>query len=271
MKKILHRVLTRLGYKLRHIDNDLIIGKLDEARDFMRLHPGRHVLWQETFAQLALASHLRSLIRLLGPDLIIDVGANRGQFAHLLRELGYTGSILSLEPQQTLAKALIDQAEQSQGSWTVRCGAAGDAEGELMLNKYADDSFSSFHNPNQTAMKRFGEYLRPTATEMVKIRPLDQWVADAGLGHARRIFLKTDTQGHDMAVLRGASATLARSLLVMAEGAVIPLYDTVSTPADLSAFLGPLGFRSAGSYAVSFDERDLATIELDCLFTRAPQ
>jgi len=271
VKQTLHRLLALFGYKVRHLATDPILEEMDQARDRMRLHPDRTKLWQEELAQLSLGCHLRNLIRLQDPDLIIDVGANRGQFAHQLRSLGYTGTILSLEPQENLSETLMVQASKSNYKWTVLHGAAGDTVGELLLNKYVDGSFSSFHSPNQTAIDRFGDYLEPTETELVNIRPLDEWVAEAGFNHCKRIFLKTDTQGHDLAVLRGASSTLERSLLVMAEGSLIPLYDTVSTPHDLSELLSPLGFRSAGSYPVSFDERDLAAIELDCLFTRLPQ
>lgn len=243
---------------------------MDQQRDFLRLHPDQHTLWQESLSKLALACQLRSLLHLQKPDLIIDVGANHGQFALQVRELGYEGLILSLEPQKVLAEALMQQSAESSGKWIVRHGAAGDSVGELTLNTYRDDSFSSFHTPNKTAMDRFGDYLKPTDTELVEIRPLDDWLAETSLSDCKRIFLKTDTQGHDLAVLRGASLTLKHCRLVMAEGAVIPLYDTVSTQQDLVNLLEPLGFRQAGSHAISFDPRDLATLELDCLFTRLP-
>lgn len=77
-----------------------------------------------------------------GCDLVLDVGANTGQYAARLRELGYGGKILSFEPlpdahAQLLARAAADPL------WEVhpRC-ALGAAAGTGALN-VAGNSVSS--------------------------------------------------------------------------------------------------------------------------------
>lgn len=270
MKAFFRRVLARLGYELRHRDSDPILTLLDRARDDLRLHPVSPARWQHALSQLALSAHIRNLLVLHRPDLVVDVGANRGQFALHMRELGYTGPIFSLEPQLARADSLRILATANDPAWTVAHGAAGDATGELVLHTYADDTFSSFHTPSPAALARFGTLLQPAATETVTVRPLDDWLADTPHASATRVFLKTDTQGHDLAVLHGAPRLRTRSYIVLAEAALVPLYDTAVSPAELAALLAPDGLRPAGSYAVSHDDRDLAALELDCLFTRAP-
>ena len=43
--------------------------------------------------ELTLRAHLKSLLSHYSIDLVIDVGANKGQFAQMLRNNGYQGMI----------------------------------------------------------------------------------------------------------------------------------------------------------------------------------
>jgi FkbM family methyltransferase len=271
MKTFLRRMIAGAGYNLIHRTEDPVLNELDLARSKLRLQTDQPAQWLHTLSQLALSANIRDLLRLHRPDLVIDVGANHGQFAHHVRMLGYRGPILSLEPQRALAEQLRTQATTTDSTWTVVHGAAGDAVGELVLQTYADDSFSSFHPLKANAQTRFGSLVEPRSSETVCVKPIDAWLADTPHAGAARIFLKTDTQGHDLSVLRGATGVLGHSCMVLAEGALIPLYETVATPEDLRTILTPHGFRLAGTYAVSHDDKDLAALELDCLFTRTIQ
>ena len=268
MKRLLKRVLQGCGFQLRRTSADPIVHELDEAREILRLSPDEPLLRQHTLERLTLHSKLSHLLHLHQPDLVVDVGANRGQFADQLRSVGYTGMIVSIEPQASLASALRARAADEDANWVILHGAAGETEGQMTLHTFSDDTFSSLHLPSQTARQHFGAMLTETASEKVSVQRLDTWLAQTAAISARRIFLKTDTQGHDLSVLRGAPQTLSRSVIVMAEGSFVPLYDTSVTPSALADFLIPLGFKSAGNYSSAHAESDFSALEADCVFTR---
>jgi hypothetical protein len=66
-------------------------------------------------------------------DVVLDVGANSGQFGQKLRGFGYTGAIISYEPVLSAFKHLEELAK-SDGKWTAHNFAIGAESGELKIN-----------------------------------------------------------------------------------------------------------------------------------------
>ncbi len=75
-------------------------------------------------------------------DLILDVGANAGQFAQRIFEIGYGGNIVSFEPLSSAYEKLIENSKGNK-RWQIaeRC-ALGDENGEIQIN-IAKNSHSS--------------------------------------------------------------------------------------------------------------------------------
>lgn len=267
MKRFIRSLLAHAGYALHRTSPDPLLCEMRAVHDRLRLMPGHTAEWQESFTRLALEALLRDLLRLHDPDFVVDVGANRGQFVRRLRQLGYAGPVLSLEPQADLAEALRNSGDPQ---WAVIRGGAGDEAGTLDLQVFSDDSFSSVHALRPEASANFGGMVQPTRVERIEVQTLDAWLANTPAAQARRIFLKTDTQGHDLAVLRGARSTLGRTCLVLAEASLIPLYDDATTLSALNSHLAGHSLLPAGFFPVSRRREDLAAIELDCIYTGRP-
>src|SRR5262245_45187471 len=87
-------------------------------------------------------AELVASLRTFDIDLVLDVGANEGQFAFELRRSGYTGKIVSFEPLSEAHVKLL-QASDGDTKWDAysRC-ALGDHNGEVELN-IAGNSLSS--------------------------------------------------------------------------------------------------------------------------------
>ena len=83
---------------------------LQKAARVVGLHVGRYPPVD------SLAYHLKTLLRELEIDCVLDVGAHHGEFAGFLRDLDYTGQIISFEPVRSSFEALA-RARASDRSW----------------------------------------------------------------------------------------------------------------------------------------------------------
>jgi hypothetical protein len=86
-----------------------------------------------------------------------------------------------------------------------------------------------------------------------------------------RVYLKMDTQGYDLAVVEGASATLDRVLALQTEVALQPIYqDMRTTLCNTVPELRKRGFEVTGLFPVTRDQKDgLQIIEFDCIMVRS--
>ena len=75
-------------------------------------------------------------------DMVLDIGANVGQFASELRSVGYKGILVSFEPLSAAHMALSEAAGRDPKWHVYPRGAIGDHDGEIEIN-IARNSVSS--------------------------------------------------------------------------------------------------------------------------------
>ena len=162
------------------------------------------------------------LLRMFGVDLVLDVGANRGQFARELIRAGYEGRIISFEPQSD-AHADLVEASRSQPQWTVaqRC-AIGDRTDTAILY-VAGNSESSSLLPMLATHQAAAPASRYVSSERVPMHRLDEVIANE-VASAAKPFLKLDVQGFARRALDGAGRILHRIVGIQVELDLVPLY-----------------------------------------------
>ncbi len=86
---------------------------------------------------------LRNLLARLRPEVVLDVGANIGQFAQGVRGAGYTGRIISFEALPDIHVELQKIASRDP-QWTVApCAALGSERGSAQINVAGNVASSS--------------------------------------------------------------------------------------------------------------------------------
>ena len=209
---------------------------------------------------------LRALLETEGIDLILDVGANIGQFAKHVLGLGYTGRIVSFEPQSAAHAALL---ETSRGNprWQVapRC-CLGDREGEVEIH-LSRNSISSSVLPisaEHTAISPEAGYV---GSERVPLHRLDPLARDA-LAASRSALLKIDVQGYERQVLDGAPETLARARGLQVEMSLRAVYEGQMLFRPMLEWIAARGFEPARFSPAFIDPLTGRWLQVDVLFFR---
>lgn len=186
-------------------------------------------------------------------DLILDVGANVGQSYDRFRCLGYRGHIISYEPNLPSFRAL----RRHPGHHWRRCRLA------LSSSPGVRQFYRAIHFPtSQLNSFQYASYLDTEAVP-VRTRRLDSMKFSSD-----RIFLKINTEGHDLEVFRGAEGLLNRIRYVMMEVAVVARYEGEPEFAAVVAELAGAGFKVLIVTSNYFCPKSCECRAMDVLFGR---
>lgn len=212
------------------------------------------------------SAQLVAIFRHLGIGLVLDVGANEGQYGRAIRDAGYTGRIVSFEP-QTAAHANLQREATGDARWHVhpRC-AVGGADGETQINISANSVSSSLlpmlGRHVETAPT--SQYIRSESTPLVRLDSVIPAIARAG----EPIFLKIDTQGYEGPVLDGAESILDQVAGIQLEMSLVPLYDGQALWEDLYGRLSRRGYKLWAMRQGLIDPASGRLLQMEGIFSR---
>lgn len=174
----------------------------------------------------------------LGARCIVDVGANRGIFAKKILKAGWTGSIVSFEPLPDEHADLLAEAKDA-ANWLVaaRC-ALGDAGGEASM-EIAGNSVSSSLLRMKDEHVAAAPGSAPTKVITVPVSRLDERPEVPSTGE---IFLKIDTQGYELNVLKGSAGLLGRVPGILLEASLASLYEGQPLLREVINYTHDLGY-----------------------------
>lgn len=225
--------------------------------DVIRFKPGSHPV----------ARRMRLLQR-HEVDLVFDVGANAGQYALELRQLGYGGRIVSFEPLGAAFAALRQRTLHDAAWQAVQC-AVGDAPGRATIN-VAGNSASSSLLPMLERHVASAPHAAYVGTEEVAVETLAT-LYQRHAGDALHPFLKIDVQGYEQRVLAGAGAALDRFVGVQLEMSLVPLYDGELLLPDMIKLLESRGFTLMNLEPGFADAEGGQLLQVDGIFFRGPR
>jgi FkbM family methyltransferase len=205
------------------------------------------------------------ILELAAIDVVLDVGANVGQYAQSLREWGFRGRIVSFEPQTEQFRELAALAARD-GNWDCLRLALGPDDGEAELTITGRSEMSSLLHVRKHVAAASDDW-RPVATEVVPTRRLDS-IADDVLNEGERTFLKLDVQGYELGALGGAPETLRRVEGVETELSLAPLYEGQSYYHDVIDLIESAGFELAALKPGHFHFPSGRLGDLDVIFMR---
>ncbi len=215
-KRIIRRVLNRLGYEVRRVNRPLEGSSPD--------------IW----------TWLRSSG---GIKTVIDVGANNGEFAEYLSSYFDARQTIAIEPLPGCAEQ-IRQREKAIRNLTVLECAVSDHEGRATLFENAYAPASSLLPVSSISKDEFPQTAGRQKEVEVAVHRLDDLIDPDSIEEA--LLIKIDVQGLEDKVIRGGDRTFRAAKFVLVEMSFVPMYDGQPLFEEVHALLVDIGFRFAG-------------------------
>jgi FkbM family methyltransferase len=223
--------------------------------DVVRFPPTDSPDWRR---QLLLARHR--------VNVLVDAGANVGQYARTVRRAGYEGRIVSFEPIPEAYEDLYRSARTDR-SWECRQVALGAANGQATLHLSANSVSSSILGTLERLV-----VAEPAAAYVdslqVPIQRLDS-ALEGSVTPRDRLLVKVDVQGYEGQVLSGAERILPQVELIEAELSLAPLYDGQQLYRDLIDLLDTMGFTLISLERGFTDKNTGHLLQADGIFVRS--
>jgi FkbM family methyltransferase len=230
VRKLVKKYLKEFGFEVRKFGR----GELDDLSRFVKLCKDSGV------------TH------------ILDIGANKGQFAVDLRFANYSGYIISVEPTKDAWDELKKRAEKD-AKWIVadRCGLGREASS--MTINVSGNSYSSSFLPMENLHLISAPESEYTKVEKVDIVSLEELISSLGIPGSALFGLKLDTQGYEAEVLEGIGSLRESIMVLFTELSLRPLYTGALTFLPMFELISGLGYRCVG---LSHEFSELKTGEM---------
>ncbi len=240
MKKILQSLLP-FGivewHRRRFMLNRLGLPKRGGARTLEAAKDVRYEFWPLS-------------VRQNKQPLMIDVGANRGDFTASILRIKPEAKVVAVEPEPNCA-ALFRKRYSGDPRVSLIEAALGDEEGAISLNVCRDDRLGSLLSPCDSVKQSYPEGV----FDIIEVRKVQMTLLDSIVPPNIRVaMLKLDVQGYEEKVLKGGSAVLQRCDSVMFEFNYQEHYEGQADWSSLHQLLTKHSFKLHGVSAPFFAE-----------------
>lgn len=212
-----------------------------------------------------LANRLAATLTSRDITTVIDVGANVGQYASLLRGAGFAGRIISCEPLTGAFAELAERASRD-GGWTALHTAVGATPGTTTIN-VSRNSYSSSLRAMTSAHVKAAPGSDIVSTEPVEVTTVADLVREHDVEPSRTL-LKIDTQGFEDEVLAGAGDLVGRFAAVQLELSFVELYEGQRLHDELVALMTAAGYRIQ-QLDPGFSDAAGRLLQVDAVFVRS--
>jgi FkbM family methyltransferase len=199
----------------------------------------------------------------LRPSTVIDIGANRGQFALAARDLSPTARIISFEPLEAPAAIFRSVFNGDERTTLHQVAIGARQERRHMYISARDDSSSLLPGTQLQSTQYPGTHM--TGSAEVAVCRLADVVSPETL--ERPTLLKIDVQGAESETLLGCETLLGYIDIVYCECSFVELYSGQKMAADIIDWLSTRSFKLVGLHNLDYDSNGRA-VQGDFLFRR---
>lgn len=237
---------------------------MNKFRKLMRILANRTLV--STLLRYGVAASVEhaEALKPLRCDMVVDLGANRGQFSLLARQLYPSAAIVAFEPLPGPA-GVYRKVFAQDSKVKLHAMAVGAVAGEQEMHISARDDCSSLL-PIARDQLRVYPGTHETGSVLVHVEPLQQVLGEKEM--VSPALLKLDVQGFELEALRGCEALLPWFEYIYCECSFMEMYQGQPLADAIIAWLNERGFRLGGVYNVAYDSNG-KSVQADLLFEQA--
>lgn len=197
MKSILKFLFSKLGYRIVETSYYKNLVHINDVYNFVNYDT---IINNTDFHHI-----LKRKIEKDEPICCFDVGANIGQTAKKMSRYFPSATIYCFEPVNQTYQSLTENVKDDQGIKTFNF-ALGTGKGEMEIFLFPNSQWNSLSAPVSERAKKTGG---PSQT--VRVETIDNFVKQNNI---KKIdILKSDTEGYELEVLKGASDCLQNQII----------------------------------------------------------
>jgi FkbM family methyltransferase len=193
---------------------------------------------------------------------VVDIGANRGQFALIARKCFPRARIDSFEPLVEPGSIYRSVFEKDKRIYLHSC-AIGPEAGKAIIHVSRHDDSSSLL-PISALQESLFPGTAEKETRTIDVCPLDEVLTAESI--CSPALLKLDVQGYEIQALQGCESLLHCFAHVYVECSFVELYAGQAFADEVIAWLRGRGFILAGVYNMACDSRGKA-VQADFMFS----
>lgn len=240
---------------------------LDKVADlyFYLRNPSLFPLREKGFSYERYLSLTKPWIQNLNINTILDIGANTGQAAFVLRKAFPNAQIYSFEPLPDCYSKLHENTKQFSKLKTFNL-ALGEKKDSVQFEQNAYSPSSSMLSMTDKHRANF-PYTKESKTVAVEMERLDDLASQLQL--TDNILIKLDVQGFEQQVIAGGTTLFSQAKVLIMETSFDTLYQGQPLFDDMySLVVKKLGFRYEGSFEQLISPVDERILQQDAIFIR---
>ena len=199
---------------------------------------------------VAAAVEHESVLRHMNCQTVVDIGANRGQFALVAQKHFPTARIFSFEPLQGPAQKFRTLFSDEPRTTLHECAIAP-CSGHAEIHVSGHDDSSSLL-PITELQNTLHPGTSEVATQRVAVRTLDSVLKPEDI--VEPALLKMDVQGFELDCLRGCERLLPKFRYLLVECSFQELYSGQAMAGQVIGFLHQQGFDLTGIFHLGYDQ-----------------
>ena len=197
-------------------------------------------------------------------DIVIDIGANEGQFAKNIIQYGYKNKIISFEPIKNIHQ-ILKKNSKNYNNWIIEENIGfGETEGTKEINISKNNVSSSILKIKKkfVNLKPDTEQIRK---EKIKITTIDNYLNKNNFNN-NKIFIKLDTQGYEENIIRGAQKKIKNITGFMLEASIEAIHNKEKDYSEIIKLMKKMGF-SVWSVERGFSNKKTGQVlQIDIIF-----